>query len=80
VRERRRTPRFVEWDGKLVPYAMVAIRETIAPGTCAICGGLGRVPEQLDDDRLPVMAPCWSCREYCKKCAAWKKKGHMCQS
>lgn len=72
---RWRTPQYVEWAGKLVPRSLVEGfpgRE----GSCGYCQGLGLVPEQLDEDRWPVMVPC-VCQRYCKVCQKWvTRDGH----
>jgi len=81
TRSSGKPPRYtqlVEWDGKLLPRALVEPQYNPPAKTCGWCGGLGRVPEQLDDDRLPVMAVCQSCQEYCPACGKWRKKGHAC--
>jgi hypothetical protein len=70
--------RLVEWDGRLIPRALIEPDLNPPPGTCSRCGGLGSIPEQLDDDRLPVMVPCYRCREFCKTCRKWLRKGHTC--
>lgn len=68
-------PDLVDWDGKLVPRALV--EGVPARGACPNCGGLGEIPEEIDEDRWSTMVPCWRCRRYCKACKAWVlKEGH----
>jgi hypothetical protein len=52
----------------------------LPPGVCVHCGGLGVVPEKVDDDLLDEMVPCFWCRRYCKACGQWvQKSGHECK-
>lgn len=67
----------VNWDGKLFPRCLVT-GGPVPEGACPQCGGIGSVPEQIDEDRLPVMVPCQACQVLCKRCRQWRKKVHDC--
>jgi hypothetical protein len=68
----------VEWKGKLWPAVLFDGTIDAPPGSCGRCGGLGMIRETIDEERHDVMVPCFMCREYCKTCKEWKKKGHAC--
>ena len=65
----------VDWDGALIPRALV--EDVQVKGACPSCGGLGLIPEQIDSDRWPTVVPCDRCRRYCATCRKWvEKKDH----
>lgn len=68
----------VNWDGKLIPRCVVEPDLNPPKGSCTRCGGLGRVPEQIDEDRHDVMVPCFMCQMFCKTCGRWRAKVHVC--
>lgn len=73
--------RFVEWGGKLWGRSFFepSLWEPLPPGTCPRCGGLGVVPEQIDEERYDVAVQCPSCQMWCKVCRKWvKREGHQC--
>jgi hypothetical protein len=70
--------KYVDWGGKIVPRSAVKPMEPIEAGTCGRCGGLGAVPEQIDDDRHDVMVPCYACQVFCKACGKYRTKPHEC--
>lgn len=72
--------RFVEWHGKLWPRSFFDPPVDLPAGICGWCGGLGVVPEQIDEERADVMAPCPHCRMWCKACRAWVERAeHQCE-
>jgi len=60
---RRHRPPFVMWQGRIVSQAAFAPPLDPAPGACNICGGMGYTEEQIDEERLPEMWPCWACKQ-----------------
>lgn len=68
----------IRWHDDLFPSFMFG--ELVhSPGVCVFCGGLGVVPEQIDEDRFPVAVPCWRCQVHCGRCRKWvTKEGHTC--
>ena len=71
--------RFVRWGDKLWERAFFDPPPNLPPGTCAWCGGLGVVPEQIDEDRYDVAVACPSCRTWCPHCHAWvQRANHQC--
>ena len=69
--------RFVEWGGKLWGRGFFEPPLDLPAGTCVQCGGLGVVPEQIDEERYDVAVPCWRCRMFCKTCKDWvEREGH----
>jgi hypothetical protein len=52
----------------------------LKPGVCVHCGGLGAVPEMIDEELPDAMVPCDWCRVYCKACDKYVlKTGHDCK-
>lgn len=71
--------RYVEWGGKLWERGFFNPPLKLSPGTCPNCGGLGVVPESIDEERYDVAVPCHYCRMYCKTCGKYvKRKDHVC--
>ena len=71
--------RFVEWRGKIWPRSFFDPPIDLPPGACGWCGGLGEIPEQIDEEKADMMVPCPHCRMWCKPCRAWvKRAGHNC--
>jgi len=72
--------RFVEWGGKHWGRNFFDPPANAPRGVCVRCGGLGVVPETIDEERYDVAVPCPSCRFYCKPCGRWvKRNGHQCR-
>lgn len=70
--------RLVKFGGKIYPrYLFEATGSD--PRDCPQCGGLGVVPEQLDDDRIDEMVPCPTCKMWCKRCKRSVPKSHVCE-
>lgn len=71
---------WVKWNGKLMarPFVDDALQ---IKGACVECGGLGVVPMEIDEERPDEMVPCWKCREKCRACGAYFRKGteHLCK-
>jgi hypothetical protein len=70
---------FVRWGDRIVPRCVCEPPDDIPPGECVECGGLGLIPEMVNDDRLDEMVPCYRCQKYCRECKEWvKKAAHEC--
>lgn len=70
---------YVKWGRNLVPRFLCE-PDDFRPGECSRCGGLGLIPEMIDDEQHEEMVPCFMCREYCKACGNWvRKSGHECK-
>ncbi len=71
---------WVRWGDHLVPRIMCEPDlDAAKPGTCPHCGGVGAYPESIDEERYDEMMPCFWCREFCKACQRYVKKGgHEC--
>lgn len=66
---------WVRWHDELFPSLMFG--ELIhSPGICSWCGGLGVVPEQIDEERFPVAVPCGHCQMHCDHCRKWVTREH----
>lgn len=71
--------RFVEWRGKLWERLFFDPPLDLPPDTCGHCGGLGLVPEQIDEERYDVAVACPWCRVFCQTCHNWvTRTGHKC--
>lgn len=71
--------RFVEWNGKLWGRSFFDPPDDLPPGTCGWCGGLGVVPERIDEERFDVAVRCQHCQKFCTGCRQWvKRDGHEC--
>jgi hypothetical protein len=71
--------RFVEWGGKYWERAFFEVPLDLPPGVCGHCGGLGVVPESIDEERYDVAVHCPWCRLFCRHCRAWVKRAeHVC--
>jgi hypothetical protein len=72
--------RMVRYGGQLFPRGLFEPPLNPPRGACVHCGGLGHVPEQIDEDLPDEMVPCSWCQIYCRKCKRWvTKKDHVCQ-
>ena len=72
--------RFVEWGGELWGREVFNPPFNLPPGVCTWCGGLGVVPEQIDEERFDVAVPCWQCQMFCKQCRHWvTRQNHTCR-
>ena len=72
---------WVEWGGKLWHYRFFQPDLDLKPGTCPTCGGLGVVPQQIDDERYDIAVPCDRCKMFRKTCKQWvKREGHTCET
>lgn len=73
--------RWVEWRGTSLPRGLFDPPLDLKPGTCPRCGGLGVVPERIDEEKYDVAFPCQDCRMFCKTCRKWvKRAGHKCEA
>ena len=74
----RRSP-FVTRNGTFVPRVLIDPWPDDDPKVCGACGGLGSVPETIDEERYDVLVPCEWCQRYCKTCKEYvPKEGHEC--
>ena len=73
--------RWVEWGGKHWSASFFDVPYDLPPGLCARCGGLGVVPETIDEERFDVAVPCERCHMWCTACRAWvKREEHVCRT
>ena len=62
-------PDLVNWHGKLVPRWLVTLSPVeFVPVTCRVCGGLGEIPETIDEENFDVMVPCYACGSKVNQC------------
>lgn len=71
---------WVEWEGKHYPASFFAPEPDPPRDTCPRCGGLGVVPEEIDEERYFVAFPCPECRWLCRRCGQrGRRSGHTCE-
>jgi hypothetical protein len=71
--------RLVQWGDKIMPRSLFEADLSHQADSCTVCGGATVMVEQIDDERLDVVVPCWGCRMYCRDCRKYvKKNGHQC--
>ena len=70
---------WASWKGRPFPRRLLMPHPSDPPGSCVECGGLGMVPERLDEERMDVMVACWRCTTWCNICGKRvAKSAHVC--
>lgn len=61
------------------PFEYDPVFDKASP-SCPRCGGLRKIPEPIDEEKLDALVPCPHCQMWCLDCKRYvTRKGHVCR-